>query len=102
LPARWVIHTVAPVWFAPGRDKDKIATLRGCYSACLTTAAEIGVSSIAFPAIGTGAYGWPKDTAARIAVQVIRAHPAPVSRVLFCCFLEEDAEVYRRALSKRG
>lgn len=100
LPARWVIHTVAPVWSAPGGAAAKIATLRSCYSSCLTTAAEIGADAIAFPCIGTGIYGWPKDIACATAVGVIRAHPAPLSRVVFCCFSQEDAALYRQILSK--
>lgn len=99
LPARWVIHTVAPVWFRDGADADKIAILRSCYSACLTAAAEVGAKAIAFPAIGTGAFGWPKRLACETAVGVIRAHPAPVERVVFCCFVEADAELYRDVLA---
>ena len=99
LPARWIIHTVAPMWFARGRDQDKVATLRSCYSACLTTAAEIGAEAIAFPCIGTGIFGWPKALACETAISVIRAHPAPVSRVVFCCFSLEDARIYEDALA---
>jgi O-acetyl-ADP-ribose deacetylase (regulator of RNase III) len=94
LPARWIIHTVAPRWFAAGAAEDKLATLRACYSACLTAAAEIGADSIAFPCIGTGIFGWPKDVACRIAVSVTSAHPAPLSRIVFCCFTEADAGLY--------
>ncbi len=100
LPARWVIHTVAPVWSMPGRPDDKIATLRSCYSSCLTSAAEIGADAIAFPCIGTGIFGWPKDIACETAVGVIRAHPAPLSRVVFCCFSNEDAAIYRDELAR--
>jgi O-acetyl-ADP-ribose deacetylase (regulator of RNase III) len=100
LPARWVIHTVAPRWHAPGSQEEKKATLRACYSSCLTTAAEIGAGAIAFPAIGTGIYGWPKDIACAIAVGVIRAHPAPISRVVFCCFTAEDAAIYEAAMAR--
>ena len=100
LPARWVIHTVAPRWYAPGREEEKIATLRACYSACLTTAAEIGAEAIAFPAIGTGIYGWPKELACETAVSVIRAHPAPIARVVFCCFTAEDARIYEDVIGR--
>lgn len=98
LAARWVIHTVAPRWRAPGLEAQKIATLRSCYSSCLTTAAEIGAEAIAFPCIGTGIFGWPKDIACSAAIGVVRAHPAPISRVAFCCFSSEDAALYRAAL----
>jgi O-acetyl-ADP-ribose deacetylase (regulator of RNase III) len=99
LPARWVIHTVAPIWDRPGAAQDKVATLRACYSSCLTAGAEIGANEIAFPAIGTGIYGWPKKLACETAVGVVRAHPAPIARVIFCCFSDEDAEIYRGVLS---
>jgi O-acetyl-ADP-ribose deacetylase (regulator of RNase III) len=99
LPARWIIHTVAPVWDRPGSKQDKIATLRSCYASCLTAGAEIGVKDIAFPALGTGIYGWPKKTACEAAIGVVRAHPAPIEKVIFCCFSDEDAEIYRRALA---
>lgn len=98
LPSRWVIHTAAPRWFAAGAEDAKIATLRACYSSCLTAAAEIAAEAIAFPCIGTGIFGWPKALACATAIGVIRAHPAPVSRVVFCCFSEEDAELYRKNL----
>ncbi|MGE3867203.1 MAG: macro domain-containing protein, partial [Hyphomonadaceae bacterium] len=86
LPARWIIHTAAPVWSAPGLANEKIATMRACYSACLTAGAEVGIAEIAFPALGTGAFGWPKPLACETAVGVARAHPAPIRRVVFCCF----------------
>jgi O-acetyl-ADP-ribose deacetylase (regulator of RNase III) len=98
LPARWVIHTVAPIWDRPGTARDKIATLRACYSSCLNAGVEIGADEIAFPAIGTGIYGWPKTLACETAVGVVRAHPAPIRKVIFCCFSEEDAEIYRDVL----
>jgi O-acetyl-ADP-ribose deacetylase len=100
LPARWVIHTVAPIWDKPGAVADKVATLRACYSSCLSAGADIAVEEIAFPAIGTGIYGWPKKVACETAVGVVRAHPAPVKRVIFCCFSEEDAEIYRGELAQ--
>jgi O-acetyl-ADP-ribose deacetylase (regulator of RNase III) len=99
LPARWVIHTVAPRWRAPGPEAEKIATLRACYSSCLTTAAEIGAEAIAFPCIGTGIFGWPRPLARDAAIGVVRAHPAPISRVVFCCFSDDDAALYRDALA---
>lgn len=98
LRARWIIHTVAPVWTRPGSTAAKVATLRSCYSACLTAGAEIGVAAIAFPAIGTGIFGWPKRLACETAVGVVRAHPAPIERVVFCCFSEEDAALYREVI----
>jgi O-acetyl-ADP-ribose deacetylase (regulator of RNase III) len=98
LPARWVIHTVAPIWDRPGSTQNKVATLRACYASCLSAGAEIGIGEIAFPAIGTGIYGWPKKLACETAIGVVRAHPAPIKNVIFCCFTEDDAEIYRRTL----
>lgn len=98
LPARWIIHTVAPVWDRPGAAQTKVATLRACYSSCLTAGVDIGAGEIAFPAIGTGIYGWPKKLACETAIGVVRAHPAPIERVIFCCFSDEDAEIYRSVL----
>ena len=99
LPARWIIHTVAPIWAAAGREADKVATLRSCYASCLAAGAEIAVQEIAFPAIGTGIYGWPKKLACETAVGVVRAHPAPIKKVIFCCFTDEDADIYRQVLA---
>lgn len=98
LPARWVIHTAAPMWDAPGDREDKIAQLRACYAACLAAAGDVGAETLAFPAIGTGIYRWPKALACETAVGVVRAHPAAIARVIFCCFTEEDAEIYLRTL----
>jgi O-acetyl-ADP-ribose deacetylase (regulator of RNase III) len=98
LPARWVIHTAAPIWDAPGAREEKIAQLRACYAACLAAAGDVGAETLAFPAIGTGIYGWPKPLACETAVGVVRAHPAAIARVIFCCYSEADAEIYRAAL----
>jgi len=71
LPARIVIHTVGPIW--RGGDAGEAEMLRNCYETCLRLAAEHGCSSIAFPAISTGAYGYPQDAAAEIAVASVAA-----------------------------
>lgn len=70
LPARWVIHTVGPVWSA---RVDRSALLASCYRESLRVAAELGAAGVAFPAISAGVYGWPHDDAARIAVETVRA-----------------------------
>ena len=97
LPARWVIHTVGPVWHGGSRGEDE--TLASCYRESLRVAASLGARSVAFPAISTGAYGFPLERATRIALAEVRAglrrHPA-IERVLFCCFSAGDLEVYRR------
>lgn len=100
LPARHVIHTAAPVWFLDGEDTEKIRGLSNCYTACLDVAAEAKLTSIAFPCIGTGIFGWPKEIASEIAVTAVRAHPHPPARVVFCCFIEDDAWFYRAHLKR--
>lgn len=77
LPARWVIHTVGPV-YAAGTDRS--AVLASAYRESLLVAEELGAASVACPAVSAGAYGWPMDDAARIAVQTVRAHPADAVR----------------------
>lgn len=101
LPARFVIHTVGPVWSGGARGED--ALLASCYRASLDLAAEHGVRSIAFPAISTGVYRFPKPRAARIAVETVAGWLAGVSSALavtFCCFQESDAALYREVLEE--
>jgi O-acetyl-ADP-ribose deacetylase (regulator of RNase III) len=83
LPARWVIHTVGPVY---SRREDRSEVLADCYRSCLRVADELGAASVAFPAISTGAYGWPADDAARIAVRTVAATPTSVTEVRFVLF----------------
>lgn len=100
LPARCVIHAVGPVWRGGGAGED--AALASCYRASMRLAAEHGLRSIAFPAISTGAYGFPVERAAPIAVaEVRRALEAGgrVERAIFCCFSAADADAYARALA---
>lgn len=99
LPARYVIHTVGPVWTGGGANEDEL--LRSCYRNCLTLASAEELSSIAFPAISTGAYGFPLDRAAQIAVEEIAAFFArDVSslHVTLAAFDDETLRVYRRIL----
>ncbi len=96
LPARWVIHTVGPVWH-DGSDNES-ALLANCYRHSLQLALLYQVRSIAFPAISTGVYGYPKEQAARIAVESIRPFEQDFSRILFCCYSEEDAAIYRKLI----
>ena len=84
LPARWVIHTVGPVWSSA---EDRSAVLASAYRESLRVAEELGAVSVAFPAISAGVYGWPMDDAARIAVETVRAHqPGTVREVRFVLF----------------
>jgi O-acetyl-ADP-ribose deacetylase (regulator of RNase III) len=102
LPSAWVIHTVAPVWRAPGIEREKVARLAQCYRSCLETAADLNLKSIVFPALGTGAFGWPKPLACETAVGAVRQAAARfkvVERVVFCCFAAEDATIYEAVLA---
>ncbi len=101
LPARYVIHTVGPVWRGGGKGEPEL--LASCYRNSLALAEEQGFSSVAFPAISCGVYGYPVEKAARIAVRetgdFLAAHQAPGS-VLFVCFDPRAAAEYRRALEE--
>jgi O-acetyl-ADP-ribose deacetylase (regulator of RNase III) len=96
LPARWVIHTVGPVWRGGGYGEARL--LRSCYQASFALALANGVHSIAFPCISTGVYGYPKDQAADIALAAMRVHQDRFERIIACCFSEADAMIYRRLL----
>jgi O-acetyl-ADP-ribose deacetylase (regulator of RNase III) len=103
LPARFVIHTVGPVWHGGAAGEDRL--LASCYRRSLEVAANLGAASVAFPAISTGVYRFPIDRAARIALETVtRTLPAcpGIGRVVFCCFAPGDAEVYRRAAAAAG
>ncbi|WP_174361895.1 O-acetyl-ADP-ribose deacetylase [Nocardia brevicatena] len=85
LPARWVVHTVGPVWSA---GEDRSALLASCYRESLRVADELGARTVAFPAVSTGIYGWPMDDGARIAVDTVRATPTAVAEARFVVFHE--------------
>ena len=97
LPARFVIHTVGPVW--RGGDHNEPELLASCYRNSLRLAAEHGVHSIAFPCISTGVYGYPFEPAARIAVAAVNSELPQLGslrEVVFCCFSAGDLAVYQR------
>ncbi len=97
LPAKWVISTVGPVW--QGGDRGEARLLESCYRSAFELALRNGVRSIAFPAISTGVYGYPKEAATRIAVKVMREYEDRFERILACCFSAGDADLYRRVLA---
>lgn len=99
LPAAHVIHTVGPVWSGGTADEDRL--LARCYRRCLEVAVENEIRSIAFPAISTGVFGFPVARAAEIAVRTVSSFLSTspgIEKVVFCCFTEQAAEVYRAEL----
>ncbi|MGW2745436.1 O-acetyl-ADP-ribose deacetylase [Streptomyces sp. NPDC001450] len=95
LDARWVIHTVGPVWSA---SEDRSDLLASCYRESLRVADELGARTVAFPAISTGVYRWPMEDAARIALGTVRAARTAVEEVRFVLFDERAYEVFTRRL----
>jgi O-acetyl-ADP-ribose deacetylase (regulator of RNase III) len=103
LPARFVIHVAAPIWIADGPESEKVAGLARCYFSAIKMAASRQFTSIAFPALGTGNFGWPRGFACAIAIaaceQALETAPN-LTRVIFCCFTEDDAQIYRAGLTE--
>jgi O-acetyl-ADP-ribose deacetylase (regulator of RNase III) len=92
LPARWIIHTVGPV-FSKGEDRADV--LASAYRESLRVAEELGAATVAFPAVSAGVYGWPLDDAARIAVETARAHdPVSVQEVRFVLFNQQAYDAF--------
>ncbi len=103
LKAKYVIHTVGPVWHGGGHRED--ALLESCYRRALEVADEKGVGSIAFPAISTGVYRFPLDRATRIAVTTVAktlGQTRGIERVVFCCFGADVAALYKSELARLG
>jgi O-acetyl-ADP-ribose deacetylase (regulator of RNase III) len=96
LPARWVVHTVGPVWH-PAEDRSSI--LAAAHRSSLRVADELGAATVAFPAVSTGAYGWPIDDAARIAVSTVRTTATRVTEVRFVLFSPAAYDAYSAALA---
>ena len=101
LPAKWVIHTVGPVWRDGQHGEDEL--LASCYRSCFALAEEHGIHTIAFPSISTGAYGFPIERASRIAVReakkFLEGNPS-VQKVLLVCFGKRAREIYVQALAE--
>jgi O-acetyl-ADP-ribose deacetylase (regulator of RNase III) len=100
LPARWVIHTVGPVWRGGGSGEADL--LASCYRRSLEVAAALGARSVAFPAISTGVYGYPADDAATVAVDAIRSTPTPTSveLVRLVAFDDRTLRLYEERLAR--
>lgn len=98
LPAKWVFHAVGPVWNGGSRGEDDL--LAGCYRRSMELAREHKVKSIAFPAISTGVYRFPRERAAEIAVRTVKENDGGVEKVIFCCFDEETEKIYEKLLAK--
>ena len=100
LPARWIIHTVGPVW--RGGSEGEPELLASCYRRCVEIAEELGVQSLAFPAISTGVYGYPRDEAARIAVSTLRslADRTAVELARLIAFDRETLDLYERLIGE--
>lgn len=99
LPAKYVIHTVGPVWRGGKSGEDEL--LKNCYRNSLTLAEQHGMKSIAFPSISTGAYGFPIRRAAQIATSTVREYftgPTKIEEATFVCFSKPDYDVYRALL----
>ena len=99
LPARFVLHTVGPIW--QGGDHGEAEQLASCYRNCFALATQHRLTSLAFPAISTGVYGFPKGAAAAIAIRETQAALASrpeLARVILVCFNVESREAYERAL----
>jgi O-acetyl-ADP-ribose deacetylase (regulator of RNase III) len=97
LPARWVIHTVGPIWQGGTADED--AVLARAYRSSLACAAELGAQSLAFPCISTGAYGFPAERAAAIALDVLHAHEDRFARLVVFFNDTATTEIYTRLLA---
>jgi O-acetyl-ADP-ribose deacetylase len=99
LPARWVIHTVGPVWHGGGHGEPDL--LASCYRRSLEVADELGAATIAFPAISTGLYGYPRRDAAAVAVDTLCATRTGVDEVTLVAFDDEGLAIYRDQLDRR-
>jgi O-acetyl-ADP-ribose deacetylase len=97
LPARWVIHTVGPVWNGGHQGEEDL--LASCYARSLEVADEVGAGSVAFPAISTGLFGYPPDQAAAVAIRTLRAADTEVARALLVAFDDRTRRLYESVLA---
>ena len=100
LPAKWVIHTVGPIWY--GGNAGEPEELESCYRNSLELARTRGIQTIAFPGISTGVYGYPKAKAAVIALRVMEEYEPEFDEIICCCFSAADAKLYNKLLQNEG
>lgn len=103
LSAAWVIHTVGPVWTGGNKNEDEL--LRSCYQKCFQKASELGIQSIAFPAISTGAYQFPLERATCIALEETMAslkNFLKIQKVIFVCFGKDTFKAYQKILTEKN
>jgi O-acetyl-ADP-ribose deacetylase (regulator of RNase III) len=96
LPARFVIHTVGPVWH--GGSDNEAELLASCYKRSFEVATEYGIKTIAFPGISTGVYGYPKEQACKIALDIMLQQENHFEKIIACCFNNSDVNLYRNML----
>ena len=101
LPAKFVIHTPGPIW--NGGNRNEAELLKNCYLNSLALAKENNCKTVAFPCISTGVYHFPKEQAAKIALETVLSNiTAPIEKVIFCGFSDSDAEIYRTIYAKKN
>jgi len=96
LPANWIIHTVGPVW--RDGEQGEAELLANCYRNTFKLAAQKGLKTIAFPSISTGAYGYPKEKAAKVAISIMQDFNDKMDEIIVCCFSTEDLSIYKDLL----
>lgn len=99
LSTQWIIHTVGPVWHGGEHQEPKL--LANCYRNSFALAVENKVRTIAFPSISTGAYGYPKDRAAKLAVMIMRDYQNKFDEIIACCFSAADVKLYEALLARK-
>lgn len=97
LTARWIIHTVGPVWHGGAQGEPEL--LASCYSESLARADEVGATAVAFPAISTGIFGYPIGLAAEVAVATVSSTPTSVQEVRFVCFNDATSQAYEALIA---
>jgi O-acetyl-ADP-ribose deacetylase (regulator of RNase III) len=100
LPARFVIHTVGPIWHGGTKGEEEL--LASCYRRSIEVARTHNIATLAFPGISTGVYGYPVERAAQVAVSTVASAPTDgIEEIIFCCFSERDLEIYLHLLEQQ-